>query len=114
MNVKLTKINHFLSKSLEMTEMELAQITDKDLSEYRVLYATIPSDFESDRDEARKLQVKAESIAEELYGSYSNQYKYIVRNWHKGLDIVGSHYGSLESPTNLECRVQDAKVAQEI
>ena len=112
MNVKLTKINHFLSNSLEMTETELAQVTATDLSEYRVLYSTIPSDFESDRTEARQLQVQMENLSDELYGCYSNQSKYIVRNWHKGLDIVGSHYAKYEEPNYLEQRVEDAKMMQ--
>lgn len=112
MNVKLTKINHFLSNSLEMTETELAQVTATDLSEYRVLYSTIPSDFESDRTEARQLQVQMENLSDELYGNYSNQSKYIVRNWHKGLDIVGSHYAKYEEPNYLEQRVEDAKMMQ--
>ena len=49
MNVKLTKIDHFLSNSLDMTESELAQVSATDLNEYRVLYSTIPSDYESER-----------------------------------------------------------------
>ena len=110
MNVKLTKINHFLSNSLGMEEIELAQVSTQDLAEYRALYATIPSDWDSDRDIARKIQVQMESLSEELYGSYSNQNKYIIRNWHKGLDIVGSHYAKYETPNKLEDRIEDAKL----
>tara|TARA_R110000751_G_scaffold218782_1_gene321658 strand:- start:444 stop:815 length:372 start_codon:yes stop_codon:yes gene_type:complete len=113
MNVKLTKIDHFLSNSLDMTESELAQVSATDLNEYRVLYSTIPSDYESDREEARKIHNKVEQLTDELYGAYSNQSKYTIRNWHKGLDIVGSHYAKYEDPSRLECRVEDAIMVQQ-
>jgi len=109
MNVKLTKINHFLANAKDFTDMELAQVTDKDLAEFTLLSATLPADLEADLEEAIKVQTVLVNSSEELYGTHSNQHKYALRNWSKGLDIVHSHYDKYEKPQSLRYRVETAR-----
>ena len=115
MKVKLTKMTHFLKGSLSMTEPELAQITDTQIRDYALEYNTsIPEDFEEDLNEAHKLNVEVVALTEEVYGTNSNQHKYVQRNWQKGQDIVQKHYNRYEKPSHLKYRVEDARLTHTV
>lgn len=107
---KLLEPKHFLRYGKEMTSLEFSEVTDKDLMEYTAEYHAHISDA-LDKDIA---QVNADNnqmaeLASLVYGSSSNQAKYVYRNFSKGETRVHKHYNQFPEPKWLDYQVTNAR-----
>ena len=93
-----------------MTVGELKNVSKNDLLQYKAEFeGTVKPTYEEDYAVVSTTNDTMTALAEQVYGSYSKQHKYLGRNFHKGENLVDAHYSQFPSIYELETWVENAQ-----